>query len=81
MELKKQYYAHPKGKGDDCEIKIKLIIKEDTDELSIESSDILKNEYYNKKFNNNQINFSDYLSDDNYYLTQEQKKYYIFQRR
>lgn len=71
--LEKQYYAHPKGKGDDCEIKMKLIIKEGNNTLSEESNDILKNEYYNKVFDNNQIKLSDYLSEDGYYLTQEQK--------
>jgi superfamily I DNA/RNA helicase len=71
---KSQFYSHPKGKGEDCELKLKLIIKEDNlDGLSQEQIDILKNEYYNKEFSDVHIELSDYKSNEGYYLTQEQK--------
>jgi superfamily I DNA/RNA helicase len=71
---KSQYYSHPKGKGQDCELKLKLIIKEDNlNELSQNQIDILKTEYYEKAFNDVHIELSDYKSEEGYYLTQEQK--------
>ncbi len=71
---KSQYYSHPKGKGQDCELKLKLIIKEDNlNELSQNQIDILKTEDYEKAFNDVHIELSDYKSDEGYYLTQEQK--------
>lgn len=70
---KKQYYAHPEGKGDLCELKFKLIEKDIEDTYSEESTNILFKEYYNKKFDNIHIDLSDYQSEEGYYLTQEQK--------
>jgi len=71
---KSQYYSHPKGTGQDCELKLKLIIKDDNlEELSQEQMNILKTEYYDKEFNDIHIELSDYKSDEGYYLTQEQK--------
>ena len=71
---KSQYYSHPKGKGQDCELKLKLIIKDDNlDELSQDQIDILQKEYYDKEFNDIHIELSDYKSEEGYYLTQEQK--------
>jgi intein/homing endonuclease len=71
---KSQFYSHPKGKGEDCELKLKLILKDDDlEELTEEEIDILKTEYYNKEFNDVHIELSDYKSNEGYYLTQEQK--------
>lgn len=70
---RRQYYSHPLGKGDDCELKLKLILKENNQDLSEQQIDILEREYYTKEFNNIHIELSDYKSDDGYYLTQEQK--------
>lgn len=70
---KKQYFAHPEGKGDSCELKFKLIKKEVEQIYTEESNNILSKEYYNKKFDNVQIDLSDYKSEEGYYLTKEQK--------
>jgi superfamily I DNA/RNA helicase len=67
-----QYYAHPKGKGDDCEIKMKLMLKNNI-EFQQSEIDILANEFYNKQFDNVSIEMSDYKSEEGYYLTHEQK--------
>ena len=69
----KQYYAHPKGLGEDCELKIKLILKQEELILQQSESNILSDEFYNKKFDNISIELSDYMSDDGYPLTKEQK--------
>lgn len=71
--LDRQYFAHPKGKGDDCEIKMTAMEKEMDKIFSDKSKDILKNEYYEKKFDDINVELSDYLSEEGYYLTQEQK--------
>lgn len=70
---KSQYYSHPKGKGENCELKIKLLEKQESLELSEDAINILEKEYYNKKFDNVSVELSDYKSDDGYYLTKEQK--------
>jgi superfamily I DNA/RNA helicase len=71
--LVKQYFAHPEGKGNDCELKFKLLEKEEID-FSDESNDILIKEFYNKSFDNVSTELSDYKSEDGYYLTTEQKE-------
>jgi len=71
----KQYYSHPSGKGDGCELKLKLILKEDDEKnLSDEQNNILEQEYYNKEFTDIHIELSDYKSKDGYNLTREQKE-------
>lgn len=71
--ISRQYYSHPSGKGDNCELKLKLILKDDTQEnLSQEQTDVLQTEYYDKEFNDVQIKLSDYQANEGYYLTQEQ---------
>lgn len=70
---KAQYFSHSKGMGDGCELKLKLIIKDDKMILPEEAVDILNNEFFNKTFSNVQIELSDYMSDEGYYLTKEQK--------
>ena len=55
---KKQYFAHPEGKGDSCELKFKLIEKEVEQVYTEESNDILLKQYYNKKFDNVHIDLS-----------------------
>lgn len=68
----KQYFAHPKGLGENCELKMKLIIKQDDEEISEDSINILEREYYNKSFDNVSVELSNYQSEDGYYLTKEQ---------
>lgn len=70
--LELQYFAHPKGVGDNCEIKMKLLLKEAETNFTDDDHSILQ-EYFNKKYDDIQIPFSDYMSEDGYYLTQEQK--------
>jgi len=69
----KQYYAHPKGLGEECELKMKLILKEEELVLQESESNILSDEFYNKQFDNIAIEMSDYMSDDGFALTNEQK--------
>jgi len=71
--LSKQFFSHPSGRGDGCELKLKLILKDQELQLSEEQNNILQNEYYDKEFNDIHIELSDYKSDEGYYLTQEQK--------
>jgi len=73
--VKKQYFAHQKdSSATDCEIKMKLIIKEDKDIPFQENEvDILQNEFYNKQFDNISIEMSTYIADEGYCLTKEQE--------
>jgi len=71
--VSRQYYSHPSGKGDECELKLKIMIKEDEELLSKDQIDILNREYYNKNFDDVKIELSDYMSKEGYYLTKEQK--------
>ena len=73
---KSQYYSHPKGTGDECELKIKLILKEN-ESCPEENIYILKKEYYDKEFPDVTIELSDYKTNDRYFLTQEQKEIII----
>ncbi len=67
----KQYFSHPSGKGNNCELKIKII--EDSDTKSYSSiEDMSLEKYYNKTFDNVKIELSDYMSNEGYYLTKEQ---------
>ena len=70
----KQFYSHQKDvDATDCEIKMKLIIKEDKSIFQESESNILSTEFYNKKFDDVKVEMSDYMSEEGYYLTQEQK--------
>lgn len=69
----KQYYAHPKNQGEDCEIKMKLLVKEEPGEFQDMDINILATEFYNKQFSDVSVEMSDYKSEEDYYLTQEQK--------
>ncbi len=70
----KQFYSHPKNvDATNCEIKMKLIIKEDKSILQESESNILADEFYNKKFDDVKVEMSDYMSEEEYYLTKEQK--------
>lgn len=71
--VERQYYAHPKGVGDDCEVKMKLILKENEVIFDSQEEDILTKEYYNKEFKDVTVELSDYKSEEGYYLTKEQK--------
>lgn len=68
----KQYYAHPKGKGLDCELKLEIRLKEESIVIESERNDILES-FYAKKFDDVKIDMSDYMGDEGYYLTQQQK--------
>lgn len=69
----RQFFSHPEGKGDNCELKIKLIEKYDPQEFTDYEKEILDSEYFKKSFDDVSIELSDYMSEEEYYLTQEQK--------
>jgi len=69
----KQFYSHPFGKGDGCELKFNYMIKDNNNFYNENEIDILRKEYYEKTFDDVKIELSDYMSDEGYYLTQEQK--------
>ena len=71
--VSRQFYSHPSGRGDECELKLKLMVKDGDREFGDKEIDILRDEYYNKSFNDVHIELSDYMSEEGYYLTQEQK--------
>ena len=72
--IQKQYYAHTIGSGDKCELKMKLMLKDEiVKEIQDEELSILSREFYNKQFDDVDIEMSDYMSEEGYYLTQEQK--------
>ena len=70
----KQFYSHQKDvDATDCEIKMKLIIKEDKSIFQQSESNILSTEFYNKQFDDVEVEMSDYMSEEGYWLTKEQK--------
>ena len=70
----KQFYSHQKDvDATDCEIKMKLIIKEDKSIFQQSESNVLSTEFYNKQFDDVEVEMSDYMSEEGYYLTKEQK--------
>jgi len=71
--VSRQFYSHPSGRGDECELKLKLIVKDGDKEFGEDEIDILNREYYNNTFDDVKIELSDYMSEEGYYLTQEQK--------
>ena len=71
--VSRQFYSHPSSKGDECELKLKLMVKDGDREFDEKEIDILNREYYNKTFDDVNIELSDYMSEEGYYLTQEQK--------
>ena len=71
--LQNQFYSHPKGKGDNCELKLKLMLKNNPNEFEDEELNILKEQYYNKEFLDAKTEMSDYMSEEGYFLTKEQK--------
>jgi len=71
--VSRQFYSHPSGRGDECELKLKLMVKDGEKDFDEKDLDILNNEYYNKSFDDVNIELSDYMSEEGYYLTQEQK--------
>ena len=71
---KSQFYSHPVSKGNECELKLKLMIKDGDKIFDEEDVNILNREYYDKNFNDIQIELSDYMSEEGYYLTKEQKE-------
>ena len=70
--ISRQYFSHPNG-SEDCELKFNLMLKNNEKILSSNEIDILNREYYNKSFDDVKIELSDYMSEEGYYLTQEQK--------
>jgi len=71
--VSRQFYSHPSGRGDECELKLKLMVKDGEKEFGEKEIDILRDEYYEKVFDDVNIELSDYMSEEGYYLTQEQK--------
>lgn len=72
----KQFFSHHKDKDgnvNDCELKLKLILKENKGEFNEDEMDILREQYYEKEFNDVKVEMSDYISEEGYYLTKEQK--------
>ena len=70
----KQFYSHEKNvDATDCEIKMKLIIKEDKTIFHQSESNVLSTEFYNKQFDDVEVEMSDYMSEEGYFLTKEQK--------
>ena len=64
----KQFYSHQKDvDATDCEIKMKLIIKEDKTIFQQSESNILSTEFYNKQFDDVEVEMSDYMSEEGYY--------------
>ena len=70
----RQFYSHPHDiDATDCEIKMKLIIKEDKSIFHQSESNVLSTEFYNKQFDDVEVEMSDYMSEEGYWLTKEQK--------
>lgn len=70
---KKQYFAHPKGLGEGCELKLEIQLKQERQEMSQNNVDLLK-EFYDRTFFENVVELSDYKSEEGYFLTQQQKE-------
>lgn len=69
---KNQFFAHPSGKGKDCELKLEAKLKEENIVFEKNKCDTLQ-DFYDKKFDDVKIQLSDYMSNDGYYLTRQQK--------
>jgi len=72
----KQFYSHAKDTESNvsqCEAKMKLIIKDDKTIFQESESNVLSTEFYNKQFDDVEVEMSDYMSEDGYWLTKEQK--------
>lgn len=69
----RQYFSHPMGKGENCEYKLKLMLKDNPTEFIESDLNILKDQYYNKEFTDVEVEMSDYISDEGYPLTKQQK--------
>ncbi|GCD12579.1 hypothetical protein [Clostridium tagluense] len=68
----KQYFSHFKGTGEECELKYKIFENGESN-LKDSDLDILKREYYDKKFEGISTELSDYKSDEGFFLTEQQK--------
>lgn len=68
-----QFYSHPKDKGNSCELKVKLMLKNNPTEFEEDDLIILKEQYYDKEFSDIKIKMSDYISEEGYPLTLQQK--------
>ena len=71
--VSRQFFSHPNEKGNDCELKLGIMMKDKNGVYGDSEIDILKKEYYERTFDDVKIELSDYMSDEGYYLTQEQK--------
>ena len=71
--VSRQFFSHPNEKGNDCELKLGIMMKDKSGVYGDSEIDILRNEYYEKTFDDVKIELSDYMSEEGYYLTQEQK--------
>ena len=71
--VSRQFFSHPNEKGNDCELKLGIMMKSGNGSFDDSEIDILRREYYEKTFDDVNIELSDYMSEEGYYLTQEQK--------
>ena len=71
--VSRQFFSHPNEKGNDCELKLGIMMKSGNVSFDDSEIDILRREYYEKTFDDVKIELSDYMSEEGYYLTQEQK--------
>lgn len=67
----RQYFSHPKGKGDECEWKVKEFLNKNV-EITDKDMELLDKEYFKKEFEDIKIEMSDYISEEGYKLTKEQ---------
>ena len=71
--VSRQFFSHPNEKGNDCELKLGIMMKDKSGVYGESDINILREYYYEKTFDDVKIELSDYMSDEGYYLTQEQK--------
>lgn len=69
--VERQYFSHPKGLGDDCELKMKQYENSNL-ELSEDDIIFLKKNLYNHNFKDINIEMSNYISEEGYPLTKQQ---------
>ena len=67
----RQYFSHPKGKGDDCEWKVKEFLNKNV-QITDKDVELLDKEYFKKEFEDIKVEMSDCLSEEGYKLTKEQ---------
>lgn len=71
--LERQYFSHSKDKSKDCELKFKLMMKNEETKIEENDYDILHNEYFDRDFSDLSIEYSDLTTEEGYRLTKEQE--------